>query len=303
MLKSRTIADALIDRFGLKELYEKETMVRTRNALANYTSISAGNDGLIVIEVDDEDPQRAADMANAYVEELEEFTSTLAVTEAAQRRLFFERQLAHTKEDLARAEIALKEIQEETGLVQLDQQGRAMIEAVASLRANIGAKEVQLASMRTFATEDNPEFRRVTQELEGLRSELRKLERGTGRDASDFLVAPGRIPAAGLEFVRKYRDLKYQETMFELIAKQYELARIDEARDAAVLQFVDKAVKLDFKSKPRRGLMVILAAIIAGMLGVMTAFVLEARERARSNPAQQRLFEELSKHLSRRRRS
>jgi uncharacterized protein involved in exopolysaccharide biosynthesis len=281
MLKSRTIADALIEQFDLRALYEKETMVETRAALAKNTNVTSGRDGLIVIEVDDKDPQRAADMANAYVKELEKLTSTLAVTEAAQRRLFFERQLEQAKEDLAQAEIALKETQERTGLVQMDQQGRAMIEAVATLRANIAAKEVELAAMRTYATDDNPQFRMVQQEVAGLRAELRKLERGTGPGASEFMVAPGQIPAAGLEYVRKFRELKYQETMFEMMAKQYELARIDEARDTAVIQVVDRAVAPDIKSNPKRVQLVFFAVLIAFLVILVTVFLRESIEKTR----------------------
>lgn len=297
VLKSRTIADALIEQFNLRALYETESMDGARGTLAGNTNVSSGRDGLIVIEVDDKDPQRAADMANAYVKELEKLTSTLAVTEAAQRRLFFERQLAQAKEDLVQAEIALKETQEETGLVQMDQQGRAMIEAVATLRASIAAKEVELSAMRTFATEDNPQFRMVQQELAGLRTELRKLERGTGADASDFMVAPGRIPAAGLEYVRKYRELKYQETMFEMMAKQYELARIDEARDAGVIQIVDRAVAPERKSKPARTRTVILIAFLAGVISVLVAFVLQSVQRVRKDSVGARRWAELRNSL------
>ena len=277
MLKSRTVADALIERFKLKELYDEDTQVETRKVLADNTELTSGKDGLIVIAVDDKDPMRAADMANAYVEELEKLTSNLAVTEAGQRRLFFEKQLLQAKEDLAQAEVGLKETQEETGLVQLDQQGRAMIEAVATLRAQIVSREVQLAAMRSYATESNPEFVKTQQEMASLRTELRKLERGAGAGA-DLLVPTKDIPKAGLAFARKYRDVKYAETIFELMAKQFEMAKIDEARDAAVIQVVDKAVPLDKKSKPRRALMVLLVTIIWGLAVV---FFVIARESIR----------------------
>jgi capsule polysaccharide export protein KpsE/RkpR len=282
MLKSRTVADALIERFKLKELYEKDTLVETRDALADNTSITAGRDGLIVIEVDDESPQRAADMANAYVGELEKLTSRLAVTEAAQRRLFFERQLAQAKEDLIKSEQALRKTQEKTGVVQLDAQGKAMIEAVATLRAQIAAREVELAAMRTYATEDNPDFRRVSQELAGLRVELRKMANTS--DGADLFIPTDKIPAAGVEYVRAYRDVKYAETIFELMAKQFELAKIDEARDAAVIQVVDRAVVPDRKSKPLRSLIVILIALIVSLLAVIVAFISETHARTMRNP-------------------
>jgi uncharacterized protein involved in exopolysaccharide biosynthesis len=163
MLKSRTVADNIIGRFDLQRLYDQETMVETRKEFASNSSITTGKDGLINIEFDDEDPKRAAAVANAYVEELDKLTQSLAVTEAAQRRLFFERQLKQAKDDLSNAEVALKVTQEQTGLIKLDDQGRAIIEAVAALRGQISAKEVELRAMRTFTTEHNPDYVRVRQ--------------------------------------------------------------------------------------------------------------------------------------------
>jgi tyrosine-protein kinase Etk/Wzc len=268
MLRSRTVSDALIERFKLRQLYDKGTAVETRQQLAERTSISSGKDGLIVIEVDDHDPARAAEMANAYVQELEKLTSVLAVTEAAQRRLFFERQVQLAKDDLAAAEVALKETQEKTGLVQLDQQGRAMIEAVAALRAQIVTRQVELSAMRTFATETNPEYRKTQQELASLRAELRKLERQGGADA-DLMVGTRDIPAAGLQYLRAYRDVKYAETVFEVMSKQYELARVEEARDAGPIQIVDRAMPPDQKSRPRRGLIIALSTFVTAILSVL----------------------------------
>jgi tyrosine-protein kinase Etk/Wzc len=273
ILKSRTIADRLIERFNLKQLYDMDTLVQTRRELAEKTSISTGKEGLVQIEVDDHDPKRAADIANAYVEQLEKLTSALAVTEAAQRRLFFSKQVAQAKEDLAKAELAFKAVQEKTGLVQLDQQGRAMIEAVATLRARIVSKEVELSTIRTFATEQNPDLKKVQQELVSLRAELRKLERQSGVDA-DLLVGTRDIPAAGLEYARSYRDLKYAETMFELMAKQYELARVEEVRDAATVQIVDSAIPPDEKSKPRRALMIAITGFITAVLTLLGVLIL-----------------------------
>jgi tyrosine-protein kinase Etk/Wzc len=297
MLKSRTISDRLIDRFELQKLYEKDTLVETRRVFAEHSNITAGKDGLITIEFDDKDPQRAANVANAYVEELDKLTQTLAITEAAQRRLFFERQLHQAKEGLMEAEVALKVTQERTGLIKLDDQGKAIIEAVATLRAQIAAKEVEVRSMRTFATDQNPDYVRTQQQLAGLRSELAKLERAQISGAGDVLLPTGKIPEAGLEYVRKFRDVKYQETIFELLAKQFEAAKIDEAKEAAIVQIVDRAIPPDRKSKPKRGLIVILSTLIAALIAVVYAFIKEAGERARANPDHERRLRLLRTYL------
>lgn len=298
MLKSRTVADNIIGRFQLQNLYQRDTMVETRRVLANNTTIVAGKDGLIAVEFDDEDPQRAADVANAYVEELQKLTLSLAITEAAQRRLFFERQLRQTKEDLSEAEVAMKVMQERTGLIKLDDQGRAIIEAVAALRGQIAAKEVELRAMRAFATEQNSEYVRAQQQLVGLRAELTKLERAQVAGGGDILLPTGKVPEAGLDYLRKFREVKYHETIFELLAKQFEIAKIDEAKEAAVIQVLDQAIAPDRKSKPKRALIVIVFTLIAAVASVLLAFVREAYERAGQNPEQAARLAALRRYIS-----
>jgi uncharacterized protein involved in exopolysaccharide biosynthesis len=301
MLKGRTVADNIIDRFELQKLYDKDTMVETRKEFASNSSITAGKDGLITIEFDDEDPKRAAAIANAYVEALDKLTQSLAVTEAAQRRLFFERQLMQAKEDLSKAEVALKVTQEQTGLIKLDDQGRAIIEAVAALRGQISAKEVELRAMRTFTTENNPDYIRTQQQLAGLRTELTKLERAQISGGGDILLPTGKVPEAGLEYLRKFRDVKYNETIFELLAKQFEAAKIDEAKEAAIIQVVDQAIAPDRKSKPKRAVLVIVATFIAGLTASLLAFIREARERASQDPRQAARLAALRRYASFRR--
>lgn len=301
MLKSRTVADGVIARFDLQKLYDLRTMVETRKLLADNTYIAAGKDGLITVEFEDRDPNRAAAVANAYVEELDRLSQNLAVTEAAQRRLFFERQLKQAKEDLGNAELALKVTQEKTGLIKLDDQGRAIIEAVAALRGQIAAKEVELRAMRTFTTEGNPDYVRVRQQLAGLRAELTKLERSQIGGRGDILLPTGRVPEAGLEYVRKFRDVKYNETIFELLAKQFEAAKIDEAKEATIIQVVDKAIVPDRRSKPKRLVIVTLAILVAGFVALVWAFVREARERAAQDPMQAARIAALRRYASFRR--
>lgn len=297
MLKSRSVADGMIQRFNLRELYRVGTLVQTRKLLQRVTRVAAGRDGIICIDVDDEDPKRAADMANGYVSELERLTERLAVTEAGQRRLFFERQLKQAKEALAVAEVELKKTQEDTGLIKLDEQGRAIIEAVARLTAQIAAKEVQIEGMRTFATDRNPQLVLAQQELAGLRLQLRRMGVNKAASEGDVLVTTGRVPEAGLQFIRKFRDVKYQETMFELLAKQYEIARLDEAKDAQVVQVLDYAVAPDKKSKPRHFLLAAIGAAIAGVVTLGVALIREFAARLASDPTQTQRLSAFRRHL------
>ncbi|MCX7961965.1 MAG: Wzz/FepE/Etk N-terminal domain-containing protein [Burkholderiales bacterium] len=291
ILKGHTIADRMIERFRLKEVFETETMVATRRALARVTKISAGRDGLITIEVEDRDPKRAADMANAYIEELDRLIQVLAVTEAAQRRLFFERQLAAAREQLVQAEVALRRSIDEKGLAAVEAQSRAVVGTVERLRAEVAVKQIQLNAMRTFATERNPDMVRLRQEIASMQAELAKLEGGNG--------APARNPAspAGLENIRLLRDVKYLEAMVELLTKQFEAAKIDEAKDAAIIQVVDSAIPPDFKSRPKRALIVLVSVLVAGLVAVLLAFIREALEKARRDPVSSARLEALRAQL------
>ncbi len=283
MLRSRTVADNLIARFDLNKIYREDIQSVTRSILQDKTTISAGRDGIISIEVDDKDPKRAAELANGYVEELMKLTRVLAVTEASQRRLFFERQLIQAKDNLTTAEIAARQGLQKGGLAQVDAQGRSMIEVTARLRAQISAKEVQIGSMRTFAAEGNPELQRTHQELGALRRELARIE------GSSPGAAVGRRDTSansGLDNLGRLRDVKYYEFLYELLAKQFELAKIDEAKDATVVQVMDKAIDPDRKSKPRRALIVLLSIFAAGLIAILWAFVREAMEGAKSDPEQ-----------------
>ena len=273
MLRSRTVADNISTRFKLRELYGKKYDEETRKDLAKRTVVSSGKDGLITIEVDDEDPKRAAAMANAYVDALRELMQTLAITEAAQRRIFFEKQLKQTKDDLTRSEIALRS----SGISEaaLKTAPQSTLEALARLKAQVTAQEVKLGAMRGFMTEANPDYKSAQQELAALRAELAKAEQVDGTKAR----------TSGAEYVTKFREFKYYETLFELMAKQYEVARLDEARDAAVIQVIDVAIPPERKSKPRRAMIAFVTGTVALILAVAVVLGREMFGRATRNPA------------------
>jgi len=269
LIKSRSVVDAMIERFNLKDLYDARYLEDARKELDKRTTISAGaKDGLISVEVDDNNPERAAAMANAFVDELRNLTKSLAITEAGQRRLFFEEQLAQAKDNLTKAEIALQAsgVSEAT----LRTVPQSALESLARLKAQITAQEIKLASMRTFMTDANPEFRLAIRELAALRDELNKAEQSS----------PLKSLNNGAEYITKYRDFKYHETLFELMAKQYELARLDEAREGAVIQVVDLAVTPERRSKPRSTLIAAITALGAFLLVILIVFVRQGLRNA-----------------------
>ncbi|MEG9437697.1 chain length determinant family protein [Edaphobacter sp. HDX4] len=266
ILKSRTIEDAMVDRFNLISLYKVKYRAEARKKLESDVDIDNGaKDGLIRISVTDSDPHRAAEIANAYVDEYKKRTASLAVTEASQRRMFFEQQLAQAKDNLAKAEEDLKKTEQKTGVISLDAQARAAIQLVADLRAQIAAKEAQIAALRSYATAENPGIQIAEQELAGLRAQEQKMAASSG-NATKAFVPQGSMQEAGIEYVRKLRDVKYYETIFDLLARQYEVAKVDEARQGAIVQVVDPAVVPERKSFPKRSLIVLGFAIL-GLIG------------------------------------
>lgn len=294
MLKSRTVADAMIARFDLVNYYEAELTQDARKSLEGVSSFTAGKDGIITISVDDKDPELAAKMANAYVEELNRLTEVLAVTEASQKRLFFERQMVDARDRLVAAEIEARSAMERGGLASIDAQGQAMIEVTARLRGQISVKEVEIGAMRAFAAEENPRLKAAQQELLALQTELARIEGASAlRDTQ-----VGGESSAGATNLQLLRNVKYYETLYQMLAQQFELAKIEEAKDSALIQVLDTAIPPERKSKPKRALIVILAVLAAGFVAVLIAFMKEAAQRAAEDPESAERMQLFKKYMS-----
>ena len=270
LLKSETVENALIQRYELMREYRCKRLSDARKALEKHTTIDgSGKDGLIRISIEDHSPERAAELANGYIAQYRQLSAGLAVSEASQRRAFFEQQLVDAKDKLAQSEEALKLTEQTTGVIQMDSQARALIEAAGSLRAQIASKEVQVQSMRTYSGDGNANLTEAEQQLSTMRAQLAKLV-GNGDEAgSALLVAKGSIPQASLEYIRKLRDVKYNETIFEILARQFEAAKLDEAKQGALIQVVDQARVPDKKSGPSR-LVYMAVGIFLGFMGSST---------------------------------
>jgi uncharacterized protein involved in exopolysaccharide biosynthesis len=221
---------------------------------------------LISVEADDKDPKFAADLANAHVEELRNLLGRLAVTEAQHRRMFFEKQLQITNENLAKADIALKSSGINSSV--LKSSPSSAVEQVARLKAGISVQEVKLGSMRNYLTESAPEFKHALNELTSLKTQLANAEKEepASQGASDY--------------VARYREFKYQETMFELFAKQFELAKVDESREGIVIQVLDAAEPPERKAKPKKAIIVIIATLSSGFALLLFVLVRSAFNNA-----------------------
>jgi tyrosine-protein kinase Etk/Wzc len=268
LLKSDSVERALAARFDLKAHYEVASFEALHKELPKYIRVSSDKkSGVITVEVDDKNPQFAADLANAHETEITKLLSRLAVSEAQLRRVFFEKQLNETKENLIKAEQSLQKVQEKSGVIVLDKQAEALINGAALVRAQITEREVQLKVLRTSATDQNPDVMRLSSELRALRAELTRMESAQGGAAGSAVDMPvGRIPEAAVEYIRARRELKLQETLLESMVRQFEIAKLDEAKEGPGLQQVDVALPPDHKSKPSRALIVLASTLIAFLL-------------------------------------
>ena len=294
ILQSRLIADSLIDRYHLQQVYKAKLRSSARTALRQDTEFEAAKDGLIYIRVKEHSPTLAADLANAYVDALHQTNARLAIGEAAQRRLFYDQQLADERVALNTAEDDLKTTQQKTGMIQLNGQAEMTIRNIAALRAQIASRQVELGVTRTFATDQNPDVTRLQQEIASLNGQLSSLENSQRSLApGDIEVPTGQVPAASLEYLRKLREVRYHESLFELLAKQREAASLDEAKSAPLIQVVDPAEAPERKSGPSRILIVLGFAVFGCILGVARAIIQSVLVTLRRSPEQAARLAEL----------
>ncbi len=265
-LKSTSLQTSMVDRFDLQDRYKNKYKTDARKSLEENTKIAAGKDGIISLEFDDKDPQFAATVANGYVEELRKLMGRLSLTESQLRRAFFEKKLAEAKEGLAQADQELRA----TGInaSTLKSSPAAAVEVVARVRAGIVAQEVKVAAMRGYLTDSAPEVKQAMVELSALRAQLTNAEKAEPQ-------AEGQS-----NYVERYRNFKYQETLFELFAKQYELARVDEGREGAVVQVVDAAQSPEKKAKPKKALIAVMATLVTGFALLLFIFIRQALRNA-----------------------
>lgn len=277
LLKSNSVENAIVERFQLQSLYHRKYLSTTRKRWERSTKIENGlKDGLIRLSVTDRDPQRAAVLANGWVDEYKRFTATFAITEASQRKLFFERQLEEAQDELKRAEENLAQTQQTTGVIDVDSQARAMIASAAMLRAEVAAKRVEIQGIREFASEHNPDLMRDQQELSSLELQLASMNVEYDRPGGDLVAPKGKLTTAGLDYSRALKEVKYRQTIVELLSRQYEVARVDVAKQGPIVQVVDVAAVPDRPGSFYR-VWILLGGLIGSLpLALLTAVAVEA---------------------------
>jgi uncharacterized protein involved in exopolysaccharide biosynthesis len=296
LLKSRPIADAIIDKFDLLKVYRAKDMTAARKKLESATVVVSEKSGLISVSVSDQDKMRAAEMANTYTEQLRLLSKSISFTEASRRRLFFEEKLKEAKEDLTAEEALVQQLQQNKGLVHLDIQSSVIIGSLAGVRSQIATKQLQIQTFRSYATERNPDLQLAERELSILQGEAAQL--GQHGNASQFSeMGLKDVPEAGLEYMRDLRELQRRQAYYEMLMRQYEAASLDEAKDAAVIQIVESALPPDRKSSPHRAYIVLLFAFLGLVAAALHLHVADSVQR---NPEVRELLAGLRTALARR---
>lgn len=287
ILESRSVADRLVQKFDLKDVYEKEYLEDTYKELANNTSIDVSRKTQVIsVSVEDQDPKRAADMANTYLDALDHINRTVNISEGHRKRVFLEKRLKKVKNDLMMAESALEVFQQKYGLVSISDQAKAAIEGAAQIKGDIIAAQTELEVLKKFGTEKQNEAVMLKAKIAGLKEQLERIEKGSpssDKNGSDeFFIPFNQIPDLGMKLARLMREAKIQEEVFKLITTQYEMAKIEEAKDMDTIQVLDRAVPPDKKSSPKRALIVILSTVVAFFLAVFLAFFMEYLHRVKT---------------------
>jgi len=276
LMKSDTALNHLIQEHDLQRRYESETLMDTRKVLLNRVRVvSDKKSGLISVEVDDFDPAFSATLANSFVAELSSITDRLAVTDAQQRRVFFENQLVKTQEKLAKDEARFREAQGRSGFQMPSINADTSLKNIAELHGQIAAREIQLQAIDRFATSKNPEVQKLTSELSAMRMTLQRLEQGSG------LSALGPIQQDAMS---AYREMKTTESMLEAFVKQLELARVDESKEGPLIQVIDVARPPERRSSPKRSLIVLISLLTGFFISMLIVFMRQTIRSLANNP-------------------
>ena len=284
ILKGDTVVDAIIDKFNLMEEMKQEIRLTARTAVLNNLETKEDTaSGIVSIAWLDEDPQRAADIANAFVDQLQAKLHDIAFNQAQETRMFFEDQLVQAQQELSEAETALMKYQQSSGVLALESQTASMLASIASLRNQIAAKNVEISSLSSYTRKDNPRLRLAQSQLEAMTKELKRLEEEQKRSdrqirqnrttSGDLLASLGSVPELSVEYQRYVRALRIATAKYESMLRQYENARLSEASDLSTLQIVDRATPPDWKYKPQRAKIMIIGTMLGFLLGAGWLFV------------------------------
>lgn len=284
ILKSEPIQDAIIERFKLKELYNKDYIEDARLALEKKVKIEKTKQDIIKLTVLDKSPESAANIANAYVEELDRINKNVVMTSGKRTRVFIGAKLKESEGELRRIEEQIKIFQEKHQAINIDDQSKAMIEAIGNVKGQLISKEVALETMLSYTTPNHPQAELLKREVDELKGKLRELGEGNSkgdRNSKDVFIPMSKIPNIANQYVSLLRDQKVQETLFQLLRQQYEMAGIQEAKDTPTVQILNLAKPAEKRTKPKRRMIILFSTLSAVFVSILYIFLLEYLERTR----------------------
>src|SRR5262249_15748077 len=271
ILRSRTVEDRLIQRFDLKKIYWTNLDETARRKLEDNTAISEDRkSGILTITITDGDPSRAAAMAKAFVEELDRLVAQVSTSSARREREFLEERLKTVQVDLEAAEKEFSQFASKNGTIDIKEQGKAMVEAAATLEGQLIAAKSEVEGLKQIYTDNNVRVRATQARIAELQSQLNKVG-GKGESASSANSADAdrlypslrKLPLLGVTFADLYRRTKVQEAVYEALTQQYELAKVQEAKETPSVKVLDEAHVPERKSFPPRLTIMFLCTFLA----------------------------------------
>ena len=301
ILGSRTAQDKLIEQFDLKNLYGARNMEDARKALAANTSISVDRKSQITsITVTDKSPRRAAAISQAYVEELNHLVAELSTSSARRERIFLEGRLQGVSQDLEAAEKDFSQFASKNTAIDVKEQGKAMVEAAAMLQGQLIAAQAQYEGLRNIYTDDNSRVRSTKARIDELQHQLEKMggkdegsPNGSGQQTDSMYPSIRKLPLLGVMYADLYRRTKIQEAVLETLTKQYELAKVQEAKEIPTVKVLDSANTPDKKSYPPRTLFIFLGTTFAFMSAAAWVFGKTAWDETDPNDARKAFAQEV----------
>lgn len=282
ILKSRNVKEAVADRLGLMGHYRSDSMEKVVRALGERVSMRKDKNEIISLIAEDSEPEMAASIANAFIEELDRVNRDIVMTSGKRSRIFVEERLAQARQDLTEVEEELKAFQEANNAVKLDDQAFVIMEAIGAVKGELMAREIELQTLLSYATRSNPRVQILKAQIDETRSRLRELEGGGNPNGDKGIFIPTKeMPSLALRYARLLRKAKTQETLFELLVKQYEMSKIMEVKDSPTVQVLDVAKVPERRDRPKRRQIVMISVIGGALFSVLLAFFLEYAERLR----------------------
>lgn len=317
ILESRTVRESLVQKHGLQESYRTKSLESATKRLAKDLNVRTTQDGMIVVAAIAKTPEKAAELANGAIEELDNVNRSLSSQEAAATRAFIEKELTESRLRLTAAEDSLQMFQEKFGAIEVGEQAKVMITAAAQVRAKILNEDVQLGVLRRTRDDSHPDVINQRALLSELRARLQEIEgvapvetppvegnqgAGPSRPKSgnrDVFPPLSRVPELGFQYGRLLREVKTEEAVVALLTEQFHWARVEEKRSLPTVRILDRAMPPEKRYRPRRTFLVLVSCAAAGFASIALAYVLEIVDRVRAQPGRYAGLHELAREFRR----